>query len=70
MQSAEWMVNATMNMLNFIQKTIMSCGMLAGSLLCAWYIYNGKFTVGDYVLFTSYVEQLYMPLLMFGAYYR
>ena len=34
------------------------------------YVYTGKFTVGDYVMFGAYVEQLYGPLNMFGAYYR
>ena len=59
-----------MNLLNFLQKTIMACGLLIGSLLTLWYIHIKKFTVGDFVLYTSYIEQLYTPLLMFGTYYR
>ena len=34
------------------------------------YVSEGRLTVGDYVLFATYVEQLYGPLNMFGAYYR
>lgn len=27
-------------------------------------------TIGDYVLFASYITQLYVPLNWFGTYYR
>lgn len=59
-----------MNLLNFLQKTMMSLGLLGGSLLVAWYVSEGELTIGDYVLFGSYVEQLYGPLNQFGAMYR
>ena len=67
---AEWHVTASLSLLNFLQKTMMSLGLLGGSLLCAWTVYTGRLTVGDYVLFVSYVEQLYAPLNMLGMYYR
>ncbi len=31
---------------------------------------QGHLTVGDFVLFATYVVQLYVPLNFFGTYYR
>lgn len=54
-----------------MQNVIISVGLLAGSMLCAWMVYNHQgLTVGDYVLFASYIVQLYVPLNWFGTYYR
>lgn len=54
-----------------MQNIIISVGLLAGSMLCAWMVYNNQgLTVGDYVLFASYIIQLYVPLNWFGTYYR
>ncbi|KAI8436832.1 hypothetical protein MSG28_010287 [Choristoneura fumiferana] len=45
--------------------------LLAGSLLCISMVVNAKsLTIGDYVLFASYIIQLYVPLNWFGTYYR
>ncbi|CAL4069057.1 unnamed protein product [Meganyctiphanes norvegica] len=58
-------------MLTTIQNIVINSGLLAGSLLAAWLTVNDeKFTVGDYVLFASYISQLYIPLNSFGTYYR
>lgn len=48
----------------------MGIGLLSGSLICARNVYSGQLTVGDYILFISYVEQLYGPLNALGMYYR
>ena len=48
----------------------MMLGLMAGTLLYSWYVSTGKFTVGDYVLYATYVEQLYGPLNTFGTYYK
>lgn len=69
-QDAEWIAMASLSLLNSIQNIIIISGLLGGSLLCAWFIYEGNLTVGDYVLFSSYVIQLYAPLNWFGTYYR
>lgn len=70
-QAAEWKSTASLNFLNSIQNLVISLGMLIGSLLVAHAIVNKQgFTVGDYVLFTSYLLQLYTPLNYFGTYYR
>ena len=40
-------------------------------MLAAWMVASDKgLTVGDYVLFSTYIMQLYTPLNWFGTYYR
>jgi ATP-binding cassette subfamily B (MDR/TAP) protein 6 len=61
----------TLNILNTLQNVIICGGLLAGSLLCVHMVVDKQgFTVGDYVLFASYIIQLYVPLNWFGTYYR
>lgn len=70
-QKEEWNSMITLNILNTLQNVIISGGLLAGSLLCLDLIVNDKtLTIGDYVLFASYIIQLYVPLNWFGTYYR
>ncbi|XP_019378371.1 PREDICTED: ATP-binding cassette sub-family B member 6, mitochondrial [Gavialis gangeticus] len=69
-QSSEWKVNASLALLNQTQNLVIGLGLLAGSLLCAYFVSEGKFQVGDFVLFGTYIIQLYTPLNWFGTYYR
>lgn len=69
-QACEWKTNASLALLNQTQNLIIGLGLLAGSLLCAYYVTVDKFQVGDYVLFGTYIVQLYTPLNWFGTYYR
>lgn len=70
-QKEEFKTTLTLNILNTVQNVIVCGGLLAGSLLCAWMVYAQKgLTVGDYVLFATYIIQLYVPLNWFGTYYR
>ncbi|XP_072513309.1 ATP-binding cassette sub-family B member 6 [Salminus brasiliensis] len=69
-QLLEWKTNASLALLNQTQNLIIGSGLLAGSLLCAYFVTEGKFQVGDYVLFGTYILQLYTPLNWFGTYYR
>jgi len=71
-QKSEWLSNASLAVLNIIQGFDINLGLLAGSLLCAYMVAGGiqGLTVGDYVLFASYIVQLYAPLNWFGTYYR
>ncbi|KAM6945579.1 LOW QUALITY PROTEIN: ATP-binding cassette sub-family B member 6 [Aplochiton taeniatus] len=69
-QASEWMTQASLALLNQSQNLIIGSGLLAGSLLCAYFVSEGKFQVGDFVLFGSYIIQLYTPLNWFGTYYR
>lgn len=71
-QNEEWKSSVTLNILNTLQNITVSTGLLAGSILCVYLVAYHKdgFTVGDYVLFASYIMQLYVPLNWFGTYYR
>ncbi|XP_061654801.1 ATP-binding cassette sub-family B member 6 isoform X1 [Phyllopteryx taeniolatus] len=69
-QSSEWKTQASLALLNQTQNLIIGAGLLAGSLLCAYFVTEGKFQVGDFVLFGTYIIQLYTPLNWFGTYYR
>ncbi|KAG7163685.1 ATP-binding cassette sub-family B member 6-like 1 [Homarus americanus] len=70
-QIEEWKSNASLSFLNTIQNLVINGGLLAGSLLAAWMVaYHKGLTVGDYVLFATYIMQLYTPLNWFGTYYR
>lgn len=73
-QKEEFQSIFTLNMLNTAQNIVVCAGLMAGSLLCAYFVVNGedlnKLTVGDYVLFATYIIQLYVPLNWFGTFYR
>ncbi|PBC28742.1 ATP-binding cassette sub-family B member 6 [Apis cerana] len=70
-QIAEWKSMITLNILNTLQNIIVCSGLLTGSLLCLHMVVTKQgLTIGDYVLFASYIIQLYVPLNWFGTYYR
>ncbi|KAF5282611.1 hypothetical protein FQR65_LT14206 [Abscondita terminalis] len=70
-QIEEFKASITLNILNTLQNIIICVGLLAGSLLCVHMVVeNQGLSVGDYVLFSSYIIQLYVPLNWFGTYYR
>ncbi|XP_026671696.1 ATP-binding cassette sub-family B member 6, mitochondrial [Ceratina calcarata] len=70
-QVEEWNASITLNILNTLQNVIVSGGLLAGSLYCLHMVVTKDgLTIGDYVLFASYIIQLYGPLNWFGTYYR
>lgn len=70
-QVSEWKASASLSLLNTMQSSVITLAVLAGSLLCADLVVAGDgLTVGDYVLFTTYLFQLYTPLNFFGTYYR
>ncbi|PIO65380.1 hypothetical protein TELCIR_12958 [Teladorsagia circumcincta] len=70
-QLAEWRSNASLALLNFLQNGTIGLGMTAGSILVAYLVtVDHELTVGDYVLFTTYILQLYSPLNFFGTVYR
>ncbi|XP_023077340.2 ATP-binding cassette sub-family B member 6, mitochondrial isoform X2 [Piliocolobus tephrosceles] len=69
-QALEWKSSASLVLLNQTQNLVIGLGLLTGSLLCAYFVSEQKLQVGDYVLFGTYIIQLYMPLNWFGTYYR
>lgn len=110
-QGLEWKSSASLVLLNQTQNLVIGLGLLAGSLLCAYFVteqklqvrelcwgqgrgaralclghqapgreagrvtarlvlFLGSSQVGDFVLFGTYIIQLYVPLNWFGTYYR
>ena len=69
-QEAEWRSLASLNVLGSGQNAIITTGLLVGASLCAYRVTQGVLTVGDFVLFCTYILQLYAPLNFFGTYYR
>ena len=69
-QGAEWKSLASLNVLNSGQNVIITLGLLVGSTLCAYRVTQGILSVGDFVLYCTYIIQLYSPLNFFGTYYR
>ncbi|CAF1130323.1 unnamed protein product [Adineta ricciae] len=70
-QKAEWTNQISLQFLNIVQSIVITIGLTIGSLYCVWLVSSKhELTVGDYVLFGTYVLQLYTPLNFFGTYYR
>ncbi|KAJ3183991.1 Homocysteine S-methyltransferase 1 [Gaertneriomyces sp. JEL0708] len=70
-QKADFTSSISLSVLNTTQNVIIQVGLLVGCLLCAKRIvYDKTMTVGDFVLYLSYITQLYGPLNWFGNYYR
>ncbi|KAJ3279791.1 Homocysteine S-methyltransferase 1, partial [Rhizoclosmatium sp. JEL0117] len=69
-QVANWKSNASLTLLNTAQNTVITIGLAAGSLVCVRRVVDGELTAGDFVMFITYIIQLYQPLNFFGTYYR
>ncbi|KAJ3405361.1 Homocysteine S-methyltransferase 1 [Chytriomyces hyalinus] len=69
-QNADWKSSASLTLLNMAQNTVITVGLACGSLLCAGRVVRGELTVGDFIMFITYIVQLYQPLNFFGTYYR
>ncbi|KAJ3029732.1 Homocysteine S-methyltransferase 1, partial [Rhizophlyctis rosea] len=67
-QKADFVSSMTLWVLNTTQNFIIQAGLLVGCLLCAKRIVIDRtMTVGDFVLYLSYITQLYGPLNWFGT---
>lgn len=59
------------HLLDLVQNAIISFSLLTGCLLCAYLIVDvGTLTASHYVLFSSYVYQLYSPLSWLGSFFK
>ncbi|KAF9985664.1 Homocysteine S-methyltransferase 1 [Modicella reniformis] len=67
---ADYKSQFTYQVLNLVQSFVITLGMLAGCLLCAYDISIGKREPANFVTFIVYLKQLYAPLNWFGSYYR
>jgi ABC-type transport system involved in Fe-S cluster assembly fused permease/ATPase subunit len=67
-QAADLFSSMTLWVLDAVQNIVVQMGLLCGCLLCAHRIMvDGTMTVGDFVLYLSYITQLYGPLNWFGV---
>ncbi|PKC56820.1 P-loop containing nucleoside triphosphate hydrolase protein [Rhizophagus irregularis] len=69
-QLADKKSNLTLYILNTTQNVVIQLGLLAGCLLCASRIRRDEMSVGDFIMYLTYIIQLYGPLNWFGNYYR
>lgn len=65
-QAVELKVIASFNLLNFVQAAIITIGMLAGSMIVAYRVTKGQAGAPEFVVFLTYLGQLYGPLNMLG----
>lgn len=69
-QETEYRVLFSFNVLNLIQSFIITIGLMGGALIIAYRIFNGTASVGSFVQFMTYFQQLYAPLDRLGTLYR
>ncbi|PFH52007.1 hypothetical protein AMATHDRAFT_57687 [Amanita thiersii Skay4041] len=69
-QVLEYRVIISLNMLNLVQNFIITLGLLIGSMIVAFRITQGRSEASDFVVFITYLAQLYTPLNQLGYIYR
>ncbi|SJX62907.1 related to ATM1-Mitochondrial inner membrane ABC transporter involved in the maturation of cytosolic iron-sulfur (Fe/S) cluster-containing proteins [Sporisorium reilianum f. sp. reilianum] len=69
-QKAEFQVIGSLNMLNMVQNLILSFGTLFAIMLVAGSVVRGETTSSEFVVFVTYLQQVYQPLSMLGTLYR
>ncbi|KAJ6558561.1 mitochondrial half-size ABC transporter [Mycena vulgaris] len=69
-QELEYKVIFSLNFLNVVQNFIISIGLLVGSMIVALRVTNGQSAPSDFVIFITYLAQLYGPLNQLGFMYR
>ncbi|KAI9605466.1 hypothetical protein KEM48_002165 [Puccinia striiformis f. sp. tritici PST-130] len=69
-QRSEFMVSSSLYTLNLAQNAIIAVALLIGCFAVAFQVSIGRKTVGDFVLFVTYVAQLVGPLNQLGTLYR
>ena len=65
-QTVELKVIGSLNALNLVQNAIITTGLLAGSLIVAYRVTQGRASAAEFVVFLTYLGQLYGPLTMLG----
>ncbi|RUS20326.1 ABC transporter type 1, transmembrane domain-containing protein [Endogone sp. FLAS-F59071] len=64
-QVADFKSSSSLNVLNLSQNAVITGGLLAGCLLCAYDVVNGSLSKGAFVVFLTYILQLYQPVSTF-----
>ena len=68
-QSVQWKQLASLTIISTAQNVVIIVSLLIGCFLCAYRVTQGILNVGDFVLFVTYLIQLYAPLSWFGTLY-
>ena len=69
-QEAAYQVMLSLHMLNLMQNLILSFGTLFSVLAVAWTVVSGRTSASQFVVFVTYLQQVYAPLNMLGTLYR
>ncbi|KAG5646274.1 hypothetical protein DXG03_003870 [Asterophora parasitica] len=69
-QTLEYKVIISLNLLNMVQNFLITLGLLVGSMLVAYRVTQGQSDAGSFVVFITYLAQLYGPLNQLGYIYR
>jgi ATP-binding cassette subfamily B (MDR/TAP) protein 6 len=69
-QKADRKSQYTLGILNTTLNFVIQGGLALGCLLCAQRVAQKEMVVGDFVLYYTYILQLYGPLNLFGTSYR
>ncbi|KAJ6497879.1 mitochondrial half-size ABC transporter [Mycena sanguinolenta] len=69
-QTLEYKVIFSLNLLNLVQNFIITTGLLVGSMIVALRVTRGESRPSDFVIFITYLAQLYGPLNQLGFMYR
>ncbi|KAK0541122.1 ATP-binding cassette-type vacuolar membrane transporter Hmt1 [Tilletia horrida] len=69
-QAAAAKVLISLSLLNFLQNTCLAVGTLAMTLMVAHRVVRGQARPADFVVFLSYLQQVFGPLSMLGTLYR
>ncbi|KAG6813687.1 hypothetical protein H0H92_008535 [Tricholoma furcatifolium] len=69
-QTLEYKVIIALNFLNMVQNLIITLGLLIGSMMVASRVTKGEADAGSFVVFITYLAQLYGPLNQLGYLYR
>ncbi|WFD18087.1 ATP-binding cassette-type vacuolar membrane transporter Hmt1 [Malassezia caprae] len=67
---AQYRLVLSLNMLNLTQNLILAFGTLFTVLAVAYTVVQGTTTPSQFVVFVSYLQQVYQPLSMLGTLYR
>ncbi|KAL5528172.1 HMT1 [Sanghuangporus sanghuang] len=69
-QALEYRVILSLNLLNLVQNLLMTIGFLIGGMIVALRVTNGLSSASEFVVFITYLAQLYGPLNQLGFIYR
>lgn len=69
-QEAAYQVMLSLHMLNLMQNLILSVGTLFSVLAVAFTVVSGRTSASQFVVFVTYLQQVYAPLNMLGTLYR